>query len=58
MNGHDLQFEIFGISKSICPFTQGFSFVVRPFDDAGRNRIIIMGQDLLEVFSNGFGKIL
>ena len=56
MDGEDFEFEELLISEAVGASFEGFDFVVGPLQRAGRDRVVVPGEDALAVDGEGPGE--
>jgi hypothetical protein len=56
VNSQDFEFEKFLVPESVSLALHGFDLVVGPFQGAGGDRIIIVGQDAPAMEGQGFSE--
>jgi len=52
MDSKDFQFEELFVPEAVCLPFHGFDFVVGSFQGAGRDRVVVVGQDAVEVLGH------
>lgn len=56
MDGQDLEFEEFSIAEAVGLAFHGLDFIVDAFERAGRDRVIVPGEDAVLMFFEGVGE--